>query len=133
MTAKLDHIGIAVRSIDEARVFYEKVLGLGCERIEQVESQQVRVAFFTVGETRIELLEPLNDESPIARFLARNGEGVHHLAYQTDDIEKQLARAKEAGLTLINESPVEGAGGKKVAFVHPKSAHGVLTEFCQSG
>jgi methylmalonyl-CoA/ethylmalonyl-CoA epimerase len=132
MTAGLDHIGIAVHSITAARVFYEKVLGLRCEKIEDVPAQKARVAFFTIGGTHIELLEPLNDESPIAKFLAENGEGIHHLAYRTDDIEEQLARARGAGLSLINEVPVEGAGGRKVAFVHPKSVHGVLTEFCQA-
>ena len=133
MTGKLDHIGIAVHSIAVGRIFYEKVLGLSCEKIEEVESQKVRVAFFTLGDTHIELLEPLNAESPIARFLVKNGEGIHHLAYQTGDIEKQLALAKKAGLALINETPIVGAGGKKVAFLHPKSVCGVLTEFCQTG
>jgi len=132
MTAELDHIGIAVRSIKAASVFYEEVLGLRCEKTEEVAAQKVRVAFFTVGGVHIELLEPLNDESPIAKFLARNGEGIHHLAYRTDDIEVQLERARRAGLSLINETPVTGAAGKKVAFVHPKSANGVLTEFCQA-
>ena len=133
MTTTLDHIGIAVHSIATARNFYEKVLGLCCEKIEEVDAQKVRVAFFSLGDCHIELLEPLSDESPIARFLAGNGEGIHHLAYRTGDIEQQLARAKKAGLRLINETPVVGAGGKKVAFVHPKSVGGVLTEFCQSG
>ena len=133
MSSKLDHIGIAVHSIDNARNFYETVLGLCCEKIEEVESQQVRVAFFSLGDSHIELLEPLSDNSPIAKFLERNGEGIHHLAYRTDDIEKQLAKAKKAGLKLINEKPLAGAGGKKVAFLHPKSVGGVLTEFCQSG
>lgn len=133
MTTTLDHIGIAVRSIATARVFYEKVLGLFCEKIEEVQSQQVRVAFFSIGDTHIELLEPLSDESPIAKFLAKNGEGIHHLAYGTGDIEGKLALAKKEGLQLIHQTPVEGAGGKKVAFVHPKSVGGVLTEFCQPG
>ncbi|MEJ2690291.1 MAG: methylmalonyl-CoA epimerase [Deltaproteobacteria bacterium] len=131
MIRKLDHIGIAVRSIAKARLFYEKVLCLTCENIQEVESQQVRVAFFDLGDTHIELLEPLTGESPIARFLDKNGEGVHHLAYLTEDIEQQLVRARQAGLSLINETPVVGANGKKVAFIHPKSAGGVLTEFCQ--
>jgi methylmalonyl-CoA/ethylmalonyl-CoA epimerase len=133
MIQKFDHIGIAVHSIASARLFYEKVLCLTCEKIEEVASQKVRVAFFALGDTHIELLEPLTDKSPIARFLDKYGEGVHHLAYHTDDIEQQLNLARQAGLTLINETPVLGAGGKKVAFVHPESAGGVLTEFCQPG
>ena len=133
MIRKIDHIGIAVRSLAEAGRFYEEVLGLCCEKIEEVASQKVRTAFYAVGNIHIELLEPTAVDSPITGFLEKNGEGVHHIAYQTDDIDGQLVRAEEAGVRLINEKPVEGAGGKKVAFVHPKSAHGVLTEFCQSG
>ena len=133
MIRKIDHIGIAVRSLAEAGRFYEEVLGLCCEKIEEVASQKVRTAFYAVGNIHIELLEPTAADSPIAGFLEKNGEGVHHIAYQTDDIDGQLVRAEGAGVRLINEKPVEGAGGKKVAFVHPKSAHGVLTEFCQSG
>ena len=93
----------------------------------------MRVAFFSLGDCHIELLEPMSDESPISRFLDGNGEGIHHLAYRTSDIEQQLVRAKKAGLRLINETPVAGAGGTKVAFIHPKSVGGVLTEFCQPG
>jgi len=130
MLKKIDHLGIAVRSIDTARTFYEKTLGMSCEGTEVVESQKVRTAFFTIGETHIELLEPTSDDSPIAKFLERNGEGIHHIAYGTDDISRQLDIAREAGCRLINESPIEGAGGKMVAFLHPKSTHGVLTEFC---
>jgi methylmalonyl-CoA/ethylmalonyl-CoA epimerase len=130
MLKKIDHIGIAVRSIDTARNYYEKTLGMSCEGIEVVESQKVKTAFFTIGETHIELLEPTSDDSPIAKFLERNGEGIHHIAYETDDISRQLDLASEAGCRLINETPIEGAGGKMVAFLHPKSTHGVLTEFC---
>ena len=131
MSQKIDHIGIAVHSLATARIFYEQVLGLACEKIEEVAAQKVRVAFFAIGDTHIELLEPTATDSPIARFLSKNGEGIHHIAYQSDDIEGQLALARQAGLQLINETPVMGAGGKKVAFVHPKSVGGVLTEFCQ--
>ncbi len=130
MLKKIDHIGIAVKSLDEAIGFYEKALGIKCEKVEEVPSQKVKTAFFEVGDVHIELLEPMAEDSPIARFLQRNGEGVHHIAYYTDDIVAQLSRAKEAGCRLINEEPVPGAGGKKVAFLHPKSTHGVLTEFC---
>jgi len=130
MLQKVDHLGIAVRSLDEAVPFYEQALGLECEGIEEVESQKVRTAFFSVGQTHIELLEPTAQDSPIAKFLEKNGEGIHHVAYLTDDIQGQLNQAKEAGCKLVNPEPVPGAGGKKVAFLHPKSTNGVLTEFC---
>ena len=130
MLQKIDHLGIAVRSIAEARKFYENVLGLPCEHEETVESQRVKTAFFTVGEVHIELLEPTSESSPIAKFLEKNGEGIHHVAYRTDDIEGQIKQAQEAGCRLIHEKPIEGAGGKIVAFLHPKSTHGVLMEFC---
>jgi len=130
MLEKIDHIGIAVRSIDQARTFFEKVLGLPCEGEEVVESQKVKTAFFAVGEVHIELLEPTSDDSPIAKFLENKGEGIHHIAYKTDNIENQLAQAKEGGSRLIHETPITGAGGKQVAFLHPKSTYGVLMEFC---
>ncbi|MEN8189740.1 MAG: methylmalonyl-CoA epimerase [Thermodesulfobacteriota bacterium] len=130
MLEKIDHLGIAVHSIDEARKFYENVLGLDCERIEEVVSQQARTAFFRLGEIHIELLEPTSDKSPIAKFLSSRGEGIHHVAYQSDNISGQLDQAKEAGCRLIHEEPITGAGGKEIAFLHPKSSHGVLTEFC---
>jgi len=130
MLEKIDHIGIAVRSIEEAKPFFEKVLGLPCEGEEVVESQKVKTAFFAVGEVHIELLEPTSDDSPIAKFLENKGEGIHHIAYKTDDIAGQLTQAKESGCRLIHETPIEGAGGKQVAFLHPKSTYGVLMEFC---
>ena len=130
MLRKIDHLGIAVRSIAAARTFYEKVLGLPCEGEETVESQKVKIAFFAVGEVHIELLEPTSAESPIAKFLEKNGEGIHHVAYSTDDIAGQIRQARDNGGHLIHETPIEGAGGKLVAFLHPKSTHGVLTEFC---
>jgi methylmalonyl-CoA/ethylmalonyl-CoA epimerase len=130
MLKKIDHLGIAVKSLDEAIAFYEKSLGLKCDGVEEIESQQVRTAFFSIGDTHIELLEPTSEDSPVSKFMAKNGEGVHHVAYYTDDIESQLQQAREAGCKLIHSEPVPGAGGKKVAFLHPKSTHGVLTEFC---
>lgn len=130
MVKKIDHIGVAVKSIRMARKFYEEVLGLTCEKMETVESQKVTTAFFTVGDIHIELLEATSDDSPVAKFIEKNGEGVHHIAYACDDIEKQLAQAKGAFVKLLHEEPIVGAGGKKVAFVHPKSSFGVLTEFC---
>jgi methylmalonyl-CoA/ethylmalonyl-CoA epimerase len=130
MIQRIDHLGIAVSKLDAAIAFYEKALGLECERIEDVPSQKVRTAFFTVGQTHIELLEPTSDDSPVAKFLKERGEGLHHVAFATNDVVPQLAQAKSAGVRLINETPVPGAGGKQVAFLHPKSTHGVLTELC---
>jgi methylmalonyl-CoA/ethylmalonyl-CoA epimerase len=130
MIQKISHIGIAVKSLDEVIPYYEKSLGMKCEGREEVASQKVKVAFFPVGDTRIELLEPTSPDSPIAKFIEQKGEGIHHVAFQTTDVNAQLAQAKEAGVRLINETPVPGAHGMQVAFLHPKSTHGVLTEFC---
>ncbi|HID02657.1 MAG TPA: methylmalonyl-CoA epimerase [Desulfobacterales bacterium] len=130
MLKKIDHLGIAVHSIAEARQFYENILGLTCEKEEEVTSQKVRTAFFALGETHIELLEPTSDDSPIAKFLSSRGEGLHHVAYRSTNVEEQLALAKENGCKLIHETPFTGAGNKQVAFLHPKSSHGLLTEFC---
>jgi methylmalonyl-CoA/ethylmalonyl-CoA epimerase len=130
MLTKIDHLGIAVRSLDESVAYYEKALGLRCEHREEVPSQKVRTAFFTVGETHLELLEPTSPDSPVAKFIEKNGEGIHHVAFATTDIAAQLKGASDAGVKLIHEKPFEGAAGKLVAFLHPKSTHGVLTEFC---
>lgn len=130
MLEKIDHIGIAVKSIAEARKFYEQALGLTCEKEESVAGQMVKTAFFRLGEVHIELLEPIDAKSPIAAFLEKRGEGIHHIAYRTDNITGQLEQAKMSGCRLIHEAPFEGAGGKQVAFLHPKSSFGVLTEFC---
>lgn len=130
MIPKIDHLGIAVRSIAAARKYYEEALGLTCERVEEVSSQKVRTAFFDVGGTHLELLEPTAADSPIAVFLEKRGEGIHHVAFATDDIAGQLADAKAAGVRLIHEVPFEGAADKLVAFLHPKSTFGVLTEIC---
>jgi methylmalonyl-CoA epimerase len=132
MLKKIDHIGIAVHSITQARIFYEQALGLECERIEEVPSQQVRTAFFSLGETKIELLEPMDKDGPIAKFLQRQGEGVHHIAYHCDNAAAQLEKAAQAGCQLINQTPIPGAGGKQIGFLHPKSTHGVLTELCST-
>jgi methylmalonyl-CoA/ethylmalonyl-CoA epimerase len=132
MITRIDHLGIAVRSLAESVKFYETVLGLRCEQLEAVPSQQVRTAMFDLGGTHIELLEPTAPDSPIAQFLERRGEGIHHIALATDDINAQLGRARDAGVRLIHEVPFEGAAGKLVAFLHPKSTHGVLTELCMS-
>ena len=131
MIKKIDHLGIAVKSLDEAVAYYEKALGLKCEHREEVASQKVRTAFFSVGDVHIELLEPTDPESPIAKFLEKNpAGGVHHVAFGSDNIEAQLKQASGAGVRLINEKPFDGAGGKLVAFLHPKSTFGVLTEVC---
>jgi methylmalonyl-CoA/ethylmalonyl-CoA epimerase len=130
MISRIDHLGIAVRSIEEAAKYYEGALGLQCTGREEVASQGVRTAFYPAGETNLELLEPTSPDSPIAKFLEKNGEGLHHVAFAVDDIGAQLAGAKNAGVRLIHEVPIAGAHGKLVAFLHPKSTHGVLTEFC---
>lgn len=130
MLTKIDHIGIAVHSLEEAIPFYEKALGLTCEHVEEVPTQKVKTAFFAIGEVHLELLEPMSEDSPIAKFLEKKGPGIHHIAYHSDDIQQQLDQAAKADCKLINETPVDGAGGKKVAFLHPKSTFGVLSEFC---
>ena len=130
MIQQIDHLGIAVKNLEEAIPFYEKSLGLHCHGREEVESQKVKTAFFDCGGVHIELLEPTSPDSPIAKFLEKNGEGIHHIAFRTDDIGGQLGQAAASGVRLIHEQPFEGAAGKLVAFLHPKSTHGVLTEFC---
>jgi methylmalonyl-CoA/ethylmalonyl-CoA epimerase len=130
MIQSIDHLGIAVRSIDEAVPLYENALGLRCLGRDEVASQHVKTAFFDVGGVHLELLEPTSPDSPIAKFIAEKGEGIHHIAFRTDNIEGQLDQASKAGVRLINPKPFDGAAGKLVAFLHPKSTRGVLTEFC---
>lgn len=130
MITAIDHLGIAVRSLDEAVPLYEKALGLRCLGREEVASQKVRTAFFDAGGVHIELLEPTSPDSTIAKFITDRGEGIHHVAFRSDNIEGQLAQAAGAGVRLIHEKPFEGAAGKLVAFLHPKSTRGVLTEIC---
>ncbi|MFT3869848.1 MAG: methylmalonyl-CoA epimerase [Nibricoccus sp.] len=131
MITRIDHLGIAVKSIDEALPYYEKALGLRCEHREEVASQKVKTAFFSAGEVHLELLEPTSPESPIAKFLEKNPSGgIHHIAFATSDINGQLKQAAGTGVKLLHEVPFEGAAGKLVAFLHPKSTFGVLTEFC---
>lgn len=132
MITRIDHIGIAVKSLETACAYYENALGLKRLGGEEVPSQGVRTVFFEAGEVNIELLEPMSAESPIAKFIEKKGEGIHHIAFATDDIMGQLGKAKNAGVTLIHETPVEGAHEKMVAFLHPKSTHGALTELCIS-
>lgn len=133
MPQKISHIGIAVTSIDEALPFYRDVLGLEYEGSEVVEEQKVKVAFLVIGESRIELLEPTSSDSPVAKFLEKNGPGIHHLAYQVDGLEARLASLKGQGVRLIDETPRLGAHHTRIAFLHPKASGGVLTELCESG
>ena len=128
---KIEHIGIATRALDEALGFWRDALGLQLTHTEVVEEQGVRVAMLPVGEPRIELLEPTGSDSPVAKFLAKRGAGIHHIAVRVDDIRATLARLKESGVRLIDESPRVGAGGCLVAFVHPSSANGVLLELVE--
>lgn len=127
----IEHIGIAVRSIEEQLPYYEGVLGLKCYNIETVEDQKVKTAFFKVGQTKIELLEPTSEDSTIAKFIENRGEGVHHIAYATNDIKKALTKADEKGVQLIDKEPRKGAEGLNIAFLHPKSTGRVLTELCE--
>jgi len=130
MIRKIDHVGIAVKNLDEAIKLWEK-LGLKVAEIEEVPEQKVRVAVFKVGESRIELLEGTSEDSPISKFIAKRGEGIHHIALGVENIEEHLERLKGEGFRLIDEKPRIGAGGAKIAFVHPKSVNGVLLELCE--
>ncbi len=130
MIKKIDHIGIAVQNLEVAIEAY-KALGFEVEEIEEVKEQMVRVAMLPAGESRIELLEATSDESAIAKFIEKRGEGIHHIAINVESIEDAIEKAKKAGMKLIDEKPRRGAGGKLVAFVHPKSTHGVLLEFVE--
>jgi methylmalonyl-CoA/ethylmalonyl-CoA epimerase len=131
MIKGIDHIGIAVNNLNEALAVYERALGLKHERVTVVESQKVKVAFLQVGESRIELLEPLNKESTLVGFLEKRGEGIHHIALRVDGIEDMLKKLQNQGITLIDEKPRPGAEGGKIAFLHPKSVKGVLLELCE--
>ncbi len=127
----IEHIGIAVKSIDEAIKYYEQVLGLKCYNIEEVKDQKVKTAFFKVGQTKIELLESTDPEGPIGKFLEKKGEGIHHIAFAVKGIEDQLKQSESKGVQLIDKAPRKGAEGLDIAFLHPKSTFGVLTEFCE--
>jgi methylmalonyl-CoA/ethylmalonyl-CoA epimerase len=127
----IEHIGIAVKSIDEALPFYENVMGLKCYNIEEVADQKVRTAFFMIGQTKIELLESTDPEGPVGKFIEKRGEGIHHIAFAVDQIEDKLRKAEAAGIRLIDSTPRKGAEGLSIAFLHPKSTFGVLTELCE--
>lgn len=127
----IEHIGIAVNSLTEAVSFYEKVLGLKCYKIEEIPDQKVRTAFFAVDRTKIELLESTDPDGPIGKFINKRGEGIHHIAFAVENIEHQLKEAEENGVQLIDTVPRTGAEGLSIAFLHPKSTFGVLTELCE--
>lgn len=130
-TLKVDHIGIAVKNLDETIGFYRDILGLELHGTEVVEEQKVRVAFFPVGDTEVELLESTSDDGPIAKFIEKNGEGIQHIAFRVDNIEEAIAYMLSKGMKMIDEKPRYGAGGAKIAFVHPKSSHRVLVELSE--
>ena len=127
----IEHIGIAVKDLQTAIPYYENVLGLKCYNIEEVVDQKVKTAFFKVGETKLELLEPTSEESAVAKFIEKKGEGVHHIAFRVDNVAASLAECESKGVQLIDKAPRKGAEGLSIAFLHPKSTLGVLTEFCE--
>lgn len=127
----IEHIGIAVKNLQDAIPFYENILGLKCYNIEEVKDQRVKTAFFMVGQTKIELLESTDPEGPIGKFIEKKGEGIHHIAFAVKGIEEQLRSMEGKGVTLIDKTPRKGAEGLDIAFLHPKSTIGVLTELCE--
>jgi len=131
MLHNINHIGIAVQSLEASIPFYRNALSMPFQGFEEVAEQKVRVAMLQVGESKIELLEPTSPDSPIAKFLEKNGPGIHHVAYEVADIEAAIAQLKASGARMIDETPRSGAHGSRIAFVHPKSSGGVLTELCQ--
>ena len=126
----IEHIGIAVKNLEESIMYYESVLGLKCYAIEEVKDQKVKTALFLVGQTKIELLESTDPDGPIGKFIEKRGEGIHHLAFAVEDLPGALREAEGKGVQLIDKSPRRGAEGFNIAFLHPKSTHGVLTELC---
>lgn len=128
----IEHIGIAVKNLEESIKFYEDVLGLKCYGIEEVKDQKVKTAFFMVGQTKIELLESTDPEGPIGKFIEKKGEGMHHMAFAVEDIENALKEVESKDVRLIDQTPRMGAEGMTIAFLHPKSTVGVLTEFCEN-
>lgn len=127
----IEHIGIAVNNLEESITYYEEVLGFKCYAIEEVKDQKVKTAFFMVGQTKIELLESSDPEGPIGKYIEKKGEGVHHIAFATGNLESALNEADGKGIQLIDKHPRKGAEGLNIAFLHPKSTHGVLTELCE--
>ncbi len=129
----IEHIGIAVKNLEESIKYYEEVLGLSCYSIEEVADQKVKTAFFLLGQTKIELLESTDPEGPIGKFIAKKGPGVHHIAFAFDNASEALIEAEKKGVRLIDKTSRKGAEGLDIGFLHPKSTHGVLTEFCSKG
>ena len=127
----IEHIGIAVKNLEESIKFYEKILGLKCYAVEEIKDQKVKTAFFKVGQTKIELLESTDSEGPIGKFIEKKGEGMHHMAFAVKDIENALTEAESKGIQLIDKTPRKGAEGLNIGFLHPKSTVGVLTELCE--
>ncbi len=127
----IEHIGIAVKDLKSSIEYYEKVLGLKCYSTEEVKEQKVKTAFLKIGQTKIELLESTDAEGPIAKFIEKKGEGIHHIAFAVNDLEKSLVETEEKGIRLIDKKPRKGAEGLNIAFLHPKSTFGVLTELCE--
>ena len=128
---KIEHIGIAVKDLNSANNIYSKLLNTSPYKMEKVDSENVNTSFFQVGESKIELLEGTSPDSPISKFIEKRGEGVHHIAFEVDDIEKEIARLTKEGFQMIHEKPKDGADNKLIAFLHPKSSNGVLIELCQ--
>ena len=126
----IEHIGIAVNNLEEAINYYENVIGVKCYAIEEVKDQKVKTAFFKIGETKIELLESTNTEGPVAKFIEKRGEGIHHIAFAVNDVNKSLKEVEDKGIRLIDQTARKGAEGLSIGFLHPKSTFGVLTEFC---
>jgi methylmalonyl-CoA/ethylmalonyl-CoA epimerase len=129
----IEHIGIAVKNLEESIKFYEEILALKCYEIEEVKDQNVRTAFFLVGQTKVELLESTDSEGPISKFIQKRGEGIHHIAYAVSDLTQSLDELKQKGIQLIDSEPRPGAERMNIAFIHPKAAGGVLTELCEDG
>ncbi|TBN03970.1 methylmalonyl-CoA epimerase [Hyunsoonleella flava] len=128
---KIEHIGIAVKSLKDSNTLFEKLFGIPNYKVEEVKSEGVSTSFFKVGENKIELLEATKEDSPIAKFIEKKGEGIHHIAFDVDDIEAEIIRLQDEGFKVLNETPKKGADNKLVAFLHPKSSNGVLIELCQ--
>lgn len=128
---KVDHIGIAVKDLEQVLPYYTETLGCPLMKVEEVEGQKVKVAFLDAGNIKIELLEPMNEDSPIHKFIEKKGEGIHHIAFGVEGIEERMDELRKNGVQLLSEEPKPGAGGAMVAFLHPKSSHGVLYELCE--
>ncbi|MFV9551796.1 methylmalonyl-CoA epimerase [Algibacter sp. PT7-4] len=128
---KIEHIGIAVKNLKESNHLFAKLFGEPHYKVEKVKSEGVNTSFFKIGENKIELLEATKEDSPIAKFIDKKGEGIHHIAFDVDDIESEIKRLKQEGFKVLNEKPKQGADNKLVAFLHPKSSNGVLIELCQ--